>query len=52
MTDPIKVETDTTHDDTSIQQYFYKETGDDLWRPAELLKTLARDGRTFASLDT
>jgi len=30
---------------------FYKETGDDLWRPAELLKTLARDGRTFASLD-
>ena len=30
---------------------FYKETGDDLWRPAELLRTLVRDGRTFASLD-
>ena len=30
---------------------FYKETGDDLWRPAELLRTLVREGRTFASLD-
>jgi ATP-independent RNA helicase DbpA len=28
MTDPIKVEVDTTHDDTNIQQHFYKVKDD------------------------
>ncbi len=29
---------------------FYDETGDDVWRPAELLRTLVRDEKNFASL--
>jgi ATP-dependent RNA helicase DbpA len=29
MTDPIKVETDTTHDEASIQQHFYQVKDDD-----------------------
>ena len=30
---------------------FYEETGDDVWRPSELLKKLANEGKTLASLD-
>ena len=30
---------------------FYAETKDEAWKPAELLKKLAADGSTFASLD-
>ena len=30
---------------------FYEETGDDVWQPAELLRTLVRDGKTFSSMD-
>ncbi len=30
---------------------FYEETGDDVWKPAELLKKLVADGNNFASLD-
>ena len=29
---------------------FYEETGDDVWQPADLLRTLVRDGKNFASL--
>ena len=29
---------------------FYEETGDDVWRPAELLHSLVKDGKNFASL--
>jgi 3-hydroxyacyl-CoA dehydrogenase len=30
---------------------FYKETEDEAWKPSELLKKLASEGKTFASLD-
>ena len=30
---------------------FFAETGDEAWKPAELLKKLAGEGKTFASLD-
>ncbi|MDA0978938.1 MAG: 3-hydroxyacyl-CoA dehydrogenase NAD-binding domain-containing protein [Proteobacteria bacterium] len=30
---------------------FHAETGDDVWKPAALLKQLVAEGRTFASLD-
>jgi 3-hydroxyacyl-CoA dehydrogenase len=30
---------------------FYEESGDDVWKPAGLLKKLAGEGNTFASLD-
>ncbi len=30
---------------------FYEETGDDVWKPAELLKKLVAEGKNFASLD-
>lgn len=30
---------------------FYQETGDEVWKPAELLKKLVADGKNFASLD-
>lgn len=30
---------------------FYEETGDDVWKPADLLKKLAAEGKNFASLD-
>ena len=30
---------------------FYEETGDELWKPAELLKKLVAEGKNFASLD-
>ena len=30
---------------------FFDESGDDVWRPAEILKKLVAEGRTFASLD-
>tara|TARA_B100002003_G_scaffold250559_1_gene290402 strand:+ start:3123 stop:5225 length:2103 start_codon:yes stop_codon:yes gene_type:complete len=33
-----------------IQSYF-EESGDDVWKPAELLKKLVADGDNFASLD-
>ena len=29
---------------------FYEETGDDVWQPAELLRSLVRDGKNLASL--
>ena len=31
---------------------FYKETGDEVWKPAELLKKLVHDGKKLASLDS
>ncbi|MBT7369762.1 MAG: 3-hydroxyacyl-CoA dehydrogenase, partial [Gammaproteobacteria bacterium] len=31
---------------------FFEETGDDVWRPSELLKRLVSEGRNFASVDT
>ncbi len=30
---------------------FYEETGDEVWKPAELLKKLVAEGKNFASLD-
>ncbi len=30
---------------------FYEESGDDVWKPSELLKKLVAEGKTFASLD-
>ena len=30
---------------------FYADTGDDVWKPAELLKRLVSEGKNFASLD-
>ena len=30
---------------------FYEESGDDVWKPAELLRQLAAEGKTFASFD-
>lgn len=30
---------------------FYEETGDEVWKPSELLKKLVSEGRNFASLD-
>jgi 3-hydroxyacyl-CoA dehydrogenase len=30
---------------------FYEDSGDDVWKPAELLKKLVLEGKTFASLD-
>ena len=30
---------------------FYAETGDESWKPAELLRQLAAEGKNFASLD-
>jgi 3-hydroxyacyl-CoA dehydrogenase len=30
---------------------FYEETGDDVWKPAELLKKLVHEGKTLASFD-
>ncbi|MGK0336932.1 MAG: 3-hydroxyacyl-CoA dehydrogenase [Candidatus Azotimanducaceae bacterium] len=30
---------------------FYVETKDEAWKPSELLKKLASEGKTFASLD-
>ncbi len=30
---------------------FFKETGDEVWKPSDLLKTLVSEGKNFASLD-
>ncbi len=30
---------------------FFEESGDDVWKPSELLKKLVAEGKTFASLD-
>ena len=30
---------------------FFADSGDELWKPSELLVTLAKDGKTFASFD-
>ena len=30
---------------------FYQETGEDVWKPSELLKKLVLEGKGFASLD-
>ena len=32
-------------------ELFFEESGDDVWKPADLLKKLAAAGQTFASLD-
>ena len=32
-------------------ELFFEESGDDVWKPADLLKKLAAEGQTFASLD-
>ena len=29
---------------------FHEETGDDVWQPANLLRSLVREGKSFASL--
>ena len=29
---------------------FFEETGDDVWKPAELLRKLVAEGKNFASL--
>jgi 3-hydroxyacyl-CoA dehydrogenase len=31
---------------------FYKETGDEVWKPSDLLKKLVSEGKNFASLDS
>ena len=30
---------------------FFEETGEDVWKPSDLLKKLVADGNNFASLD-
>jgi 3-hydroxyacyl-CoA dehydrogenase len=30
---------------------FFKETGDEVWKPSSLLKKLVSEGKNFASLD-
>ena len=31
---------------------FYEDSGDEVWRPAELLKKLVAEGRNFAAYDS
>jgi hypothetical protein len=30
---------------------FFQETGDEVWKPSDLLKKLVGEGKNFASLD-